>query len=58
MNLEFFHRTTHGSLQNIKETRKDLALMQADMVKRSLRIIKLFKQKIRKQVIFEIRDEL
>ena len=50
MNLEFFHRTTTGNLDNIKETKKDLTAMQNDMVKRSLRIIKLFKQKIRKQV--------
>lgn len=49
MNLEFFHRTTNVSLDNIKETKRDLASMQTDMVKRSLRIIKLFKQKIRKQ---------
>jgi len=52
MNLDFFHKTTDLGLENIKETRSDLTAMQNDLVKRSVRVIKLFKQKIRKQVYF------
>ncbi len=50
MNLEFFHTTSDTCLANIKDNRNDLIAMQNDLVRRSVKIIKLFKQKLRKQV--------
>lgn len=52
MNLDFFHNTSVTCMDNVKGAKKDLSLMQGDLVKRSTRIIKLFKQKIKKQVRF------
>lgn len=52
MNLDFFHTTSVACMNNVNGAKKDLSLMQGDLVKRSTRIIKLFKQKIKKQVRF------
>ena len=52
MNLDFFHTTSDSCLKNVKDTRNDINSMQNDLVKRSVKVIKLFKQKVRKQVEF------
>jgi len=52
MNLDFFHTTSDSCLKNVKDTRNDINSMQNDLVKRSVKVIKLFKKKVRKQVEF------
>lgn len=58
MNLDYFHTTSEKCLENVQQTRKDLVVMQNDLVKKSLRINRLIKQKTKKQVCFILGDNI
>ena len=52
-NLEFFGNTVHSCLMNIKMSRESLRTLREDLAAKSIKIIKEFKEKNKKQVCYQ-----